>query len=252
MTTGEALLALAAIVAMLIALGWLKVMRRHETVQQWQTGLLYRDGQFERDLPPGRHAIFDPSNRVVVARIDTVERQTRFGAIEVISADRFAFRLHLTLAYRISDPRAAYEAMQANSSFGDPPGLYDAAAAAALAEVGARGLDDVGGDPAGTAAAIGARLAIAHVEVLGLTLSRIELPPETRRMLTEAERARRSGLAQLERARGEQAALRSLANAARLVRDNPELAQLRLLQTIESAKGPTTIVVGDPRAAPMA
>ena len=38
--------------------------------------------------------------------------------------------------------------------------------------------------------------------------------------------------------------MRSLANAARLIRDNPELAQLRLLQTIETAKRPATIVLG--------
>ena len=47
------------------------------------------------------------------------------------------------------------------------------------------------------------------------------------------------------------AALRVLANAARLVSDNPALANLRLLQAIESSKGATTIVIGNP-AAPMA
>lgn len=64
--------------------------------------------------------------------------------------------------------------------------------------------------------------------------------------MSEVEATRLQGQAALERARAEQAALRSLANAARLVRDNPELAQLRLLQTIENAKRPATIVLGQP------
>ena len=76
-------------------------------------------------------------------------------------------------------------------------------------------------------------------------LTSITLPPETRRMFTDVERARMEGQAALERARSEQAALRVLANAARLVNDNPGLANLRLLQAIESSKGATTIVLGN-------
>lgn len=67
--------------------------------------------------------------------------------------------------------------------------------------------------------------------------------------MTEVERARLEGLAALERARGEQAALRSLANAARLLKDNPELAQLRVLQAAATARN-ATIVIGDPAATP--
>lgn len=70
-------------------------------------------------------------------------------------------------------------------------------------------------------------------------------------MFTEAERARREGLAALERARSEQAALRVLANAARNLAGNPELAQLRLWQTMENAKGAKTFVLGDPPGLPM-
>lgn len=51
--------------------------------------------------------------------------------------------------------------------------------------------------------------------------------------------------ASVERARGEHAALRVLANAARLARDNPELVQLRLLQTIEASKGRATVILGN-------
>ncbi|MCA1706792.1 MAG: hypothetical protein LC808_27445 [Actinobacteria bacterium] len=57
--------------------------------------------------------------------------------------------------------------------------------------------------------------------------------------------ARAEGLAALERARGETAALRNLANAARLCADNPALLQLRLLQQLSTGSG-HTVVIGTP------
>jgi hypothetical protein len=62
-------------------------------------------------------------------------------------------------------------------------------------------------------------------------------------------RARQEGLAALERARGEQAALRSLANAAKMLDGNPALMNLRILQTLSASQGttpPPTVVLGVP------
>ena len=74
----------------------------------------------------------------------------------------------------------------------------------------------------------------------------VVLPPEVRRLLTEVERAKLEGQASLERARGEQAALRSLANAARMLKGNPELMNLRVLQAMSGTTGRTqpTLVLG--------
>jgi len=74
----------------------------------------------------------------------------------------------------------------------------------------------------------------------------VALSAELRRLITDVERAKREGLAALERARGEQASLRSLANAARLLKGNPELAQLRVLQALQTGPGklPPTLVLG--------
>ena len=57
-------------------------------------------------------------------------------------------------------------------------------------------------------------------------------------------KAKKEGEAALERARGETAALRSLANGARTLKNNPALFNLRLLQLISdpSAKGATIVL----------
>ncbi|HEX8554972.1 MAG TPA: SPFH domain-containing protein, partial [Sphingomonas sp.] len=223
-------------------------VRRVEIVYPWETALLYRDGAFTRVLKPGRHVFFDVRRSIYLVRVPAAPRHLRLGATEVVSSDGFAFRLHLALTYRILDARAVHEEQATPNQFGvgDPPGLQDRVATAAMAAVGAVPLDAVTSAPGTLADAIRQSLTLTHLGLDEVMVVRVELPPETRRMLSEVERARRDGLAALERARGEQAALRSLANAARLVRDNPELAQLRLLQTIDQARRPATIILGQP------
>jgi len=63
-------------------------------------------------------------------------------------------------------------------------------------------------------------------------------------------RARREGLAALERARGETAALRNLANAARMIEQNPHLLQLRTLQVMEHTMGNTYVLGTTPPILP--
>jgi regulator of protease activity HflC (stomatin/prohibitin superfamily) len=71
------------------------------------------------------------------------------------------------------------------------------------------------------------------------------LPGEMKKAFTQLVKAQKEGQAALERARGETAALRSLANAARMMDDNPNLLQLRALQALEGSSG-NTLVLGFP------
>jgi len=52
-------------------------------------------------------------------------------------------------------------------------------------------------------------------------------PGEMKKAFAQVVKAQKDGQAALEKARGETAALRSLANAARMMDDNPNLLQLR-------------------------
>jgi len=61
--------------------------------------------------------------------------------------------------------------------------------------------------------------------------------------------AKQEGLTALERARGESAALRNLANAAELMERHPGLMQLRLLQAVEAGSGNRVVIaLGQDRA----
>ncbi len=70
---------------------------------------------------------------------------------------------------------------------------------------------------------------------------------DLRRAFAEVLKSKQEGQAALERARGESAALRNLANAARLLEGNPALMNLRLMQSLSAAQtAGNTLVLGMP------
>ena len=68
------------------------------------------------------------------------------------------------------------------------------------------------------------------MDIREVVVKDVVLPSEIRAAYAELVTARQRGQVQLETARAETAALRSMANAAKLLDDHPALAQLRLVQ----------------------
>lgn len=85
------------------------------------------------------------------------------------------------------------------------------------------------------------RLQALGVEVLQVYLKDLMLSGELKRAYHQVLVAQKEAQAALERARGEQANLRSLANAARQMEKNPMLLQLRWLHGLEQAKNAHTV-----------
>ena len=86
------------------------------------------------------------------------------------------------------------------------------------------------------AAEIGIELSFAN-------LKDVMFPGELKNIFAQVVNARKEGLAALERARGESAALRSLANASSVFENNPNLLQLRTLQMLEKSTGNTVVLM---------
>src|SRR4029450_11805522 len=81
------------------------------------------------------------------------------------------------------------------------------------------------------------------VKLLAVEIRDIMFPGELKKIFTQVVKARQEGLAALEKARGETAALRNLAHAAQMGGGRPALIQLRLLQVLGQQPG-NTIVLG--------
>jgi len=232
-------------VAAVIGLGLAWSLRRRVRINPWERGAVYVEGAFEKILPPGRHILWGSSKRVRVSRIFMMNQYQQVGPVEVVTSDRLPARLSATCIYRLHDAELSIQEPVSNAiGLAVSTSLVRLAAGWSLDELVSRadGVDEA------LAAGIAPTLGAATID--SVVLTGVVLPPELRRLMSEVERARLEGLAALERARGEHAALRSLANASRLLKDNPELAHLRLLQTVASARN-ATIVIGDKPGVPI-
>jgi len=207
-------------------------------VQEWERVLIYRDGRFQEELGPGGHRLWGWRRRAV--RLPVRPRLLTVPGQEVLTSDGLSVKVSLLVRTRIADLRRWYEAVEQPDAF-----VYGALQVAVRVAVGARTLDELlaaraelGVELAAAAAATAADVGSAIDEV---AVRDVMVPTEVRRAATEAASARAHGLAALERARGEVASTRALANAARMIADNPALLQLRTLQAVES--GGATVIL---------
>jgi regulator of protease activity HflC (stomatin/prohibitin superfamily) len=207
-------------------------------VPEWERVLVYRDGRFEEILGPGRHRRARRRRRHV--RVPIRPRLMLVPAQEVLTADGLAVKVSLIVAVSTADPRRRYEAVE------DADGFVYAALQVALREaVAGLPLDELLASRESLSDGVRERVQTS-AEAVGaaidsLALRDVMVPPELRRAAAEVATARAQGLAVLERARSEVAATRALANAARMIAEQPALLQLRTLQAIEA--GGATVVL---------
>jgi regulator of protease activity HflC (stomatin/prohibitin superfamily) len=209
-----------------------------KTVHEWEYGLLYEEGRFQRVLPPGRYLTLLTTKTIFV--LPKWQHFLYLPQIDVISADKLVFRVSAMPMYRIEDPRAAQE-----SNYQE---LLRAKASAAIVNlVATRTFEEFMSERPAVEAALLASLtsAIGGCVIEGFAVTQVTLPPELRRVYSEVQRAKLESLATLERAHGEQAALRSLANSARMLKGNPELMNLRVLQALSApgSRGQSMLVM---------
>ncbi len=250
---------IALVLVAILLLGWGLTRRRQFVVPFGAAGLLYKNGVFVRALEPGVHRVTDWTGTLQAVAVPVTTTALYAADITVLTKDQFSFRLSFNALVRVTDARDWYENRAPEASVGatgasgqvrlvniDLP-TYHALLNAAIVEwAGTRSLDEFLADPRAGLEDIKAAISthFPGVTFEELLLTQITLPPEIRKMFTEVERAKREGQAALERARAEQASLRALANAARALQANPQLAQLRMLQAMETARGAKTFILG--------
>ncbi|HMO24081.1 MAG TPA: SPFH domain-containing protein, partial [Candidatus Melainabacteria bacterium] len=88
------------LLAFLIVIRLMRFFKR-QVIYEYQVGLLYKSGKFDRLLEPGSHWInpfFD-----TVQTVDTRATTTVIGAQEVISSDNIGLKLSISARYRVAD-----------------------------------------------------------------------------------------------------------------------------------------------------
>jgi len=228
-------LAIAVVGALLARRGLLTC-----TIHEYERGLLFRRGRFAEVLGPGRYTFVRAWN--TVERIDIRPRYAVIPGQEVLSRDGVALRLSIAALYRIVDARQAI--METQSYAGAVHLQLQLAVRSRVASVPIEELLEKRAElSAGIMEDCAPALRAIGLELQEASLRDLTFPGELKKIFTQVVRARQEGLAALEKARGETAALRSLANAAHMLERNPNLLQLRLLQVLGQQPG-NTVVLG--------
>jgi regulator of protease activity HflC (stomatin/prohibitin superfamily) len=211
-----------------------------------QAGVWFRDGNFVETLPAGRHVFWKNVAEVKVVPVDTRDAILDVAGQEIMTADKVTLRLNALVTYRVADARlslsVADDARQA---------LYRETQLVLRALVGARELDSFLADKDGVVLELEQKLR-GRVEAIGLEVITVGirdviLPGEMKDLLNKVMEAKKAAEANLIARREETAAMRSQANTARLLQDNPTLMRLRELEVLEkvAASAKLNVVLGD-------
>lgn len=225
---------------------WLRNNLKRIIVFDYQQGLLYKNGSLQKILSAGSYLTWLPSQSISI--VDLRRSVVTISGQEIVTADKVGVKLSILLSYKIADVDKAinksqswYQEIYALAQIAvrdEVSKLTVEELMQARSEFGAKLLDGVK-----------AKASEVGVEILMLEVKDLILPAELRKIFAEVLRAQKEGLAALERARGEQAALRSLANAARVLEGNQNLMNLRILHALTGTQAgatPPTVVLSLP------
>ena len=215
-------------------------------VQRDHAGVLFIDGRFVAEVSPGLYAFWRDAAEACMVEVDLRESQLDVSGQDIMTADKVSLRMNAVVTYRISEPRRSVSAAS------DPcQALYREIQLALRSLVGTRELDEFLAAKDAVAdellGSLGKRAAELGLEVKSAGIRDVILPGDMRELMNKVTEARKAAEANLIVRREETAAMRSQANTARLLTDNPTLMRLRELEVLEkiAAAGNMNIVLGE-------
>jgi len=208
-------------------------------VYQYQKGLRFNRGRLHSILGPGKYTFYRFANSLVA--VDMRKRVVPVPGQEILTADNICLKITVEAVFEVSDPEKAVTAVEDYHSY-----LYSGLHAGLRAITGTLTSDEL----LAKRNEIGAKLleatrpaaSDAGINLIDARVRDISFPGEIKAIFARVVAAQKEGLALLERARGESAALRNLANSAKMLDENPNLLQLRLIQELGQSSGHTVII----------
>lgn len=227
------------LIAGLIALGIVAKLYSRTIIFEHERGLLFVNGKFVRILEPGLHHFLKPN--VSVQKVDMRSQRVILSGQEILTSDNITVRISLTTAYKINAPYIFF--LSSSNPREDihtilQDELRNQVSGIPVEELLAKrnGLTDT------LLQQTRSKFSDYGIDLISVTIRDIMFPGDLKNIFAKVLNARLEGLATLERARGESAAIRNLANSAKLLETNPGLYQLRLLQLLGEKDNNTIIL----------
>jgi regulator of protease activity HflC (stomatin/prohibitin superfamily) len=216
------------------------------TVDRNHVGVSFQDGEYVETLPPGEYAFWRNVAASKVVEVDLREQTLDIAGQDIMTADKVTLRMNAVVTYRIVDARQAV-----TISDGATQSLYREAQLALRAVVGTRDLDTfLTEKDAVTNAfeeAVRRRAGELGLAIVSVGVRDIILPGEMKDLMNKVTEAKKAAEANLIVRREETAAMRSQANTAKVLADNPTLMRLRELEVLEkvATSGKLSVVLGE-------
>ena len=211
--------------------------------REYQRGVIFRLGRYQDTKGPGLYWIIPLVDQKM--QLDIRTKTVDIAPQETVTADNVTIKVNAVLYYRIIDPSKAINKVESY-----PAAVYQAAMTTLRNVVGQNHLDDV----------LQKRDKINHAvqqivdeisEPWGIDIERVEMkdveiPTGMQRAMAKEAEALREKRARLIKAAAEQEASLKLAEASRLIMENPaalELRRLQMLTEIGAENNTSTVIM---------
>jgi regulator of protease activity HflC (stomatin/prohibitin superfamily) len=200
------------------------------TIFEYERGLFYRSGVFDRVLAPGSYRLWGWARQHLTV-VDLRATSLQVSGQKVFTLDPLPVTVNLAVDYRIVDP---VKAIHENQSYLTK--LYEHAQREGRTVLAGASIKELMGHREGLNERLRLQLLACGpplgLEVLAAEIKDLVLVASVRDLLTKEVEQKLRAQAALTAAREEVATLRAQANAARLIRDNPEILRLRELEAM--------------------
>lgn len=221
---------------------WLDVCK----VERDAVGVLYIDGKFTSVLAPGLYAFWKDAAEAKVVSQDMREMQIDVSGQEFMTLDKVTLRMNASVTYVVKDAKLAVSAaVDVRQS------LYRDVQFGLREVIGQQELDSflTAKDEVtqGLRKYVIDKAAALGLEVRSVGIKDVILPGEIRDLMNRVTEAKKAAEANLIARREETAAMRSQANTAKLLAENPTLMRLRELEVLEkvASGGKMNIMLSD-------
>lgn len=225
--------------SLIVGLIIFNIFFKRVTIFEYERGLKYQHGKYIGELEPGRHW-YSPFG-VSITKVDIRPRVVSITGQEILSSDGVSIKVSIAASFEVEDSYVAVNKVEDYQK-----SLYLTLQLALREVVGGVDVDTLLENRNTLFDSMSGKCREAAkkfgLNLIDVNVKDIMFPGALKEMFAQVAKAKREGQAALERARGETASLRSLANAAKMLETNPNLMHLRLMQTISESSGNTFIV----------
>jgi regulator of protease activity HflC (stomatin/prohibitin superfamily) len=236
----ESIIIVIVIVAIILSIRavWMYLFTTY-TIYDYEQGVKFENGKYSGVVGPGRYTFRNANTRLEIFDMRPVILQ--INGQDLLSADNVSIKLSIVTNYQINEPHTLLSNYENYHDY-----LYTNVQLKLREIISSLEIETILSNRKiikdQLSEFVNSDFSMAGLSIISIDLKDIMLSAELKKAYLEVVKVKKEALASLEKARGEMATLRSLANAAKMLEKNPELMKLRLIQTLEISKGNSFII----------